>query len=76
MAQNSATIDSKYYSMSNPFEVPNLANLSTFNLSIKAGEKVPVTISGMDSGSTYYLKTNSKDKINNLKNNKITIDEP
>jgi len=46
--QNSATIDPKYYSISNPYEVPNLPNGSTMNLVIKTGASVKSIISGAD----------------------------
>ena len=74
-AQTSVVIDPDNYSFTNPYIVPNLPNLSTFYLVIKTGKPVYVTISGMDNGSTYYLKTGSTNQINNLQNNIISITE-
>ena len=62
-AQNAATIDPKYYSMSNPYIVPNLADRSTMNIAIKAGEIVPITIDGMDPGSSSIIRDPNSNNI-------------
>ena len=79
-AQTSATIDPRNYSLANPFFVPNLPNLASFNLIIKTGSPVYVTINGMDKKSTYYLQGANggagTGAINNLINDKIEINLP
>lgn len=54
-AQNSATIDPKYYSIENPYVVPNLEDQATLNLTIKAWEMTPITIDGMDAWSSTMI---------------------
>jgi hypothetical protein len=73
--QNSATIDPKNYSIANPFIIPNLPNISQFNLIIKAGEKVPVTIDNMDiNGTTDIRGPPQINEINNIQNNTVYFD--
>jgi hypothetical protein len=56
--QASATIDPKYYSISNPYIVPNLTDKSTLTLNIKTGAKTPISIDGMDAGSSTLIWEN------------------
>jgi hypothetical protein len=53
--QNAATIDPKYYSMTNPYELPNLSDKSVMNLNIKTGQVIPMGMPYMDTGSSIIL---------------------
>ena len=54
-AQTSATINPDYYSMSNPFVVPNLPDRSSINIRIKTGKATPITMEDLASGQSIQI---------------------
>jgi hypothetical protein len=49
-AGNSATKDPQYFSISNPYKIPNnVPDNTTFDLTILTGQNLPIKIDGMDS---------------------------
>ena len=74
-AQNTATIDPKYYSMSNPYIVPNLPDRSTINVLIKTGAPTPIRIDWMDAGSTVNTSDPSGNDIP-VVNDELILNKP
>ena len=72
-AQNSATINPDYYSISNPFVVPNLPNQSNINIRIKTWKATPITMDDLASGQSIQIQ-NPHWVIAN--NDIITLNEP
>ncbi|MEI6426038.1 MAG: T9SS type A sorting domain-containing protein [Candidatus Absconditabacteria bacterium] len=76
-AQPSATKDPQYFSISNPYKVPNMQDKATLNLSILTGQGLATTINGMDNGGTIDLRDPLGNNVKaNVVNNTIMIDKP
>lgn len=75
--------DAKYYSLTNPDTIPNLNDQTIYKLTIKAWERLPITMwNDMIPGSTTYLRWPndtggwvSVNRINDLQNDVIYIDK-
>ena len=72
-AQNSATINPDYYSLTNPFVVPNLPDRSSINIKIKTGKATPITMEDLASGQSIQIQ-NPHGVIAN--SDIITLNEP